>query len=111
MTKIIQEYIDQQKSIQKGILGFINHNVGEKVYYLNLLKVLDDPSIHKSQSELSTTLRLLLDLANNHHRMPDFFKKIEQILIIFKDDIKQNFSNFDLFNICKKNKEILTVVC
>lgn len=110
MTKVIQEYIDQQKSIQKGILDFINHDVGEKVYYLNLLKVLDDPSIHKSQSELSTTLRLLLDLANNHHRMPNFFKKIEQILILFKDYVKQNFSNFELFNICKKNKEILLIL-
>lgn len=106
----IPDYISKQKEIQRCLLEFINHKSSEKAYYLNLLKLLDNPEIRNSPSELSTTLRLLLEIANNHHRLPDFFNKITQVLLLFKDDIKKHFSNIELFHLFKKNKEILLIL-
>lgn len=57
--------------------------------------------------ELDSTLRLILNIANNHHRSNDFFSKIEKIILIFKNEIKQSYSNLDIFNNFKSNKRIL----
>ena len=36
-----------------------------------------------------------------------FFYYIEKILLIFKDSIKNHYSNYEIFNIFKSNKKIL----
>ena len=52
-------------------------------------------------------LHLLLKLSKNHFRQPTFFSKIEQILTFFTEDIKQTFTNSELFDFFKLNKRIL----
>lgn len=46
-------------------------------------------------------------IAENHYRVPNFFGKIEQILLYFKDTIKKIFSNDDIFMLFVSNKRIL----
>ena len=69
--------------------------------------LIDDKKIRDSHYDLKTFLHLLLKIANNHYRSPTFFNKIEKILLLFQEDIKKFFSNFDVFNIFKKNKRVL----
>lgn len=103
----ISEYVTQQKAIQKSLLDYIEHEGNDKSYYDNLIKLLDNPSIRKAKSELSTTLRLIADVSNNYHRTPDFFHKIFQIILFFKDDIKQTFTNLQILKIFRKNKQVI----
>lgn len=50
---------------------------------------------------------MLLKISKNHHRSQDFFLKIEQITSYLEEDIKNNFSNEDLFDFFKNDKKFL----
>ena len=103
----IQGYIEQQKDIQKTLLEFIEQESNDKSNYDNLIKKFDNPSIRKDRCELSNILRLIANVSNHHHRSPNFLSKIEQVLLLFKDDIKQILSNLQIFDIFRKNKQVL----
>ena len=57
--------------------------------------------------EMTPIIRLIVKISNNYHRSPNFFDKIFQILNIFKTDIQQTFTNFEIFKLFKSNKRIL----
>ena len=106
METDIQEYINQKKELQKSILEFIEH--GPTIIIENpLTTYLDDPVLEQDKNEIKTTLYLLTNIANNHHRNPYFFEKIEQILLRIKDKITNNLSNIEIFEIFKNSKRLL----
>ena len=56
--------------------------------------------------EFNKFLNFLRIIINNHHRNSDFFDKIEPILVYFKDDIKHQMSNLEIFKYFSENKRI-----
>ena len=54
-----------------------------------------------------TNMILLSKISNNHHRFPNFFRNIEQIILILRDDILQHFSSEQMFRIFYENKKII----
>ena len=85
----LQSYIDKMKNIQKNLLEFIDSEENIEENFQNLTKIFHDENILKSKHKIKTILYILLNIANNHHRTPNFFSKIEKILIFMKDSIKQ----------------------
>ena len=102
-----QDYLAKMKEIQIQLLNYIEKDQNSEENYQNIIKLFDDKKIRDNKHELKSILNLLLKISNNHHRGPDFFNKLEQILRFFKNEITANFSNFELFCIFKENKRIL----
>lgn len=86
---IFQKQVDTLKDIQNNILLEDDPNSDENLQ--NLESIFSDLKIKDNQYELLLLLHLILNISNNHFRFPNFFSKIENILLIFK------LSNFPYF--------------
>ena len=102
-----KEFLDKNKEIQDELLDFIRNDENDTLNFESLQTLFNDFNIRNDKHDLTTLLHLLAKISNNHHRGPSFFDKIEKIIIIFKDDIKNFFSNSEIFNIFRSNKKIL----
>lgn len=102
-----EEYLEKKKEIQKELLLYIDDQTSVEENFQNFCVILENQRIQGSSSQLSELLHLISKISNNHHRSPNFFTKIEQILHILKESITSKKSNSQLFNIFKGNKRIL----
>ena len=102
----ISKYIEEMKNIQVSFLNFIDNE--EDIQ--NLIKNFDEIKIHDDLHKINLFLHLLSQISNNHHRESDFFNKIEQIILLFKNDMKNYYTNSEIFNIFQDNKRLLLVL-
>ena len=107
MLEELKSYLDKVRLIQYSILQYIDevHNVEEK--WTNLIQLINSYKIKDDYHEIETILRLINKICKNHRHTYDFFGKIEKIILIFKDEIKLNFSNITIFRFFKSNKRII----
>ena len=99
--------MEKFKEIHKKILDLFDTEQYIEENFQNFQFFLNEQRIGEIKSELRLMLQLIIKIANEHYRYPDFFNKIEQILLKFKKQIKKNFINKEIFNIFKSNKRIL----
>lgn len=99
-----QQYLEVMKKAQKTLLDYLDDE-GDDLSKLN--KMIEEQKIHEDQHILQSFLHVLLKIANNHHRGPNFFCKIFNVILIFKEDINRYFANSEIYNIFKSNKRIL----
>lgn len=105
-TVTINDYITKMQKMQDELIKFITTNNHSDEDYENLANFFDEQKI-RDQHEFKAILHLILNLSNNYHRNADFFTNIEQILMIFQNEIQDFFSNDEIFDIFKDNKRIL----
>lgn len=103
----MQEYLAEMSMIYNNILDFIDSDKDQEQKYKYLASFFDDTQIHNNQFELIEILNTILQIANEHQRSPNFFNKIEKILLLFKEDIKNHFTNFAIFRFFQTNNRIL----
>ncbi|KAK8897693.1 hypothetical protein M9Y10_015658 [Tritrichomonas musculus] len=103
----IQETVEEMKRVQDILLEFLNSDSDSEIYFQKLEETLKDMILCDKKKEFKLFLHLLLKLSNHHYRCVHFTNRIEQILNHIKEDIKQNFSNSDIFRIFKSNKRII----
>lgn len=103
----IQQYLEEMKKIQENLLVFIENESNNEENFAHLNTIFENIKIHEDKHKLMSLLKLLLKISNNHHRGPTFFNKIEQILLVFQKDIKNFYSNSEIFNTFMYNKRIL----
>ena len=104
----LEKYINYKKEIYQHFLNFIEDE--EEENFTNCyedIKKIEVFQGDKIRDEMISMLHLILRISNNYHRTPNFDKKIEQILLIIFNDIKNTLSNFEIFEIFKSNKRIL----
>ena len=82
----IQAYINQKREIYEKLLIFIESD-DEQDHFNQLIEKIKTYNIQKDWEELEQFLQLIVNISNNHHRKPDFFSKIIQILQFLKTDI------------------------
>ena len=104
---IIQEHFYLMTNIQKSLLNFLEDNANTEENFENFKTILDNSRICNDKHDLRLLLRLINNIANNHHCGPHFHNKIEKILRIFIDTFKSYYSNTEIFNIFKSSKRIL----
>ena len=102
-----QQYIDEMQKVYEKILAFIDDETNDGAIFKDLNTTFEDLQINDNQYKLKSILHILSKIVDNHHRPPNFFTSIEQILNFFKDNIKKFFSDWEIFRIFKKNKRIL----
>ena len=103
-------YIEKMKEIQDLLLDFLDNEQESEENYAKIIRIIDHQQLQNDIYKLKAILYLILEIANNHHRKPDFYSKIEKIMIIFKNDIEHSFSNLQIFNFYRKNKIILLIL-
>ena len=103
IEQFIQDYFQKMKSIQELLLEFLENEDSQEANFQNLIKKIDDLKIKESKYDLKILLHMISKIANYHK----YLSKIEQILKAIAKEIKQSFSNLDIFNIFKDDKLIL----
>ena len=98
-----QEYIIQKKELYSILIQFIE-NRNDEDYFQNLINIIETQKILENPKELKLLINLILDISNNHHRSDSFMAKIEQILLYLENQIKQTFTNFEIFELVKNNR-------
>ena len=101
------ESISLMQKIQENLLNYLENETNTEENFQILKSIFEDSKIYDDKHEFQLLLHLIVKIANNHYRGPDFHSKIEKILQIFKDCLKKNYSNTEIFNIFKSNKRIL----
>ena len=102
----ILEYVNQKKILQEHLLTFIENESDDNEDYEKLTKIFEKQNISNNRDEFLSFLYLLIKIIDNHKRTKNFFKKIEQILLYFQEDIKEKFTNTEKIEIFKSNNRI-----
>ena len=110
----IQEYISNKRKIQSAILSFIdddddNEEETERKHN-EIITLITSTTIHKDKEELKQIILIISNISDNHHRSANFFDKIGRIIEIIKEDLKNNFSNAELFTFFRNNKRTLLLL-
>ena len=103
----IQEYLIKKKKIQESILEYIDATENLTEIRENLDNLLKGHNYVNNRHELSSLLYLIVKITKNHHHTLHFYEKIENILSNFKQDIKELYSNSEIFDIFKESKRLL----
>ena len=103
----VQTYLEKMKGLHQLILDVFEKEGPDEDTFKALAYFLRRKKIIEDKHDFKTALHLILKVANNHHRPPDFSEKIEKLFTPLKDDIKNSFSEWEIFNIFKSNKRII----
>ena len=99
-------YILKSKKIYTLFIDFIEEEENTTNIYI-LIDYFRNQKIEQNKYELKEFLVLISKISKNHHRNSNFIYKIQQIILLFVNDIKQTFSNNEIIKIFKNNKIIL----
>ena len=105
MEEVLQ-YFNKKQKLHRILLTFLEDIFSDEADLQNLIKFIQANDILNDYEEFEHFLRLLLGITSNHHMTPGFFHKIERIFLSILDEIKQTFSNQELFKIFSCNKKI-----
>ena len=105
----IQEYVDKKKEFYKLLISFTDEDSADGEFH-ELINYLDTEIIRKDREELNEFLHLISKISKTQHRYPNFTKKIENLILHYKEEIKQSFSNFEIFTIFRKSKHVLLIL-
>lgn len=75
----IQKYFNQKKDLYNDFLSFVENDGSDETALNNLSKIVNDQDILSKKEELAHFLRLISNINNNRHKIPQFFNKIKQI--------------------------------
>ena len=103
----IEEYIEVKIELQNLFLDYIDNNNDEDKKYELLINYFKINQIADNKSEIRAFFHFINIISLYHHRTPNFFQKIENIINYFKDLIKKLFSNIELIELFWDNKRIL----
>ncbi|KAK8876181.1 hypothetical protein M9Y10_006371 [Tritrichomonas musculus] len=103
----IQQFLAKMNEIQTNVLTFIERDTNSNEDFENLKLFLNSSQIKLNRQELREFLLLINNISANYSSYPTFYEKIERIILIFRTEIQQFYSNFDVFMIFHSNKRIL----
>ena len=107
----IEIILNKKKELHSHILNFIeNEDNDEDCNLKSLTNYINESNICKNEQDLKDLLYIILNISNNHRRIPDFFDKIIQILRTFLRDIQSFFSDCAIYDIFKSNKLLILLL-
>ena len=95
------------KTINDHLQNFFESNDKDVENFQILNDLLKDQKILENRHEFKAVLYMIAKISNNFSRNSYFINKIEKIIDNYKDQIKNNFTNSEIFDIFYKNKRIL----
>ena len=104
------ECIEEMKKIQTNLLTFIESDDELETSFDDLKTFFEDIKFRKNPNSIKSILQLIYKIAKNHQRKSNFYDKIKSVFLFFEEDIKNTFSNYELFLIFKNSKLILLIL-
>ena len=96
-----------KKRIYNLIIEFFDNEDDEKQPYFNLINKFKIFQIKMTKEDFKEILFMIIFISRHHHRSPNFFGKIQNILIYFSKFMKKNFTNMEIFTLFSTEKRIL----
>ena len=103
----MDEYMIKMDALRQALLLFIENENKVEENFQNLIQIFEDHKIRDKFNELKIFFKLIVKISNNFCRPPNFFQKIERILLFFKKNITEQFTKAEIFDLFKNNKRIL----
>ena len=103
----IQSYINKRKELYDKLLDYIESSDSEAYDFEILYQIIKSQEILENTKELVYFIELLTSIIDNYHWNHEFFHRSEKILLLLKDNLKQNFSNVEIYKQFKNNKGII----
>ena len=104
----IQEVCSTMKTIYDFIIEFIE---GEEEYddenFDRLTDFIKNQNIFDNSDDFHEFMVIINKISKYHNRQHNLIQKMERIIINYQDQIKQTFSNNQIFDFFKNNKRIL----
>ena len=91
-------------------MTFIENDDDNPDDFQNLVQIIEKLHLKNDPIEFKAFIHLLSKITKNHQSCQQFFGRIEQIFDCLKTDIKQTFSDLEIFHIFKNNKRILLLL-
>lgn len=104
------ECIEEMKKIQTNLLTFIESDDELETSFDDLKTFFEDIKFRENPNRLKSILQLIYKISKNHQRKSNFYDKIKSVFLFFEEDIKNTFSNYELFLIFKNSKLILLIL-
>lgn len=103
----MRECIQEKKNIYCNLIKFLENCDDSEEYFQNIIQIISQQKQEESSEKLDEILQIIINLANNCHCTETFNKNIIRIIEYYKKQIKDTFSNIEIFNIFCRNKKIL----
>ena len=103
----VQIYLSKMQQIYNSFIEFLDNDDSVEESNQNLKQLFIDHNIFKDKHEFKTIMHCISKISNYYFRRPNFFPKIEQVILILKPKMIEFFSNYEIYEIFKRNKRIL----
>lgn len=103
----IFEYLKEKKKIYDAILEFLESESDAGLHFQNLIEILESQNIRDNKKDFKLLIQIINRISEGHFQTTSFIQRVEHILLYLRDDILQNLSNNQIFNIFKGNKRLL----
>ena len=100
----IQQWLDIRKVLYNDVLEFLD---GKEE---NDIITIFEKYITKNNDGFEELLHLILKISKYHHRNSNFRAKITEIILFLSKELKERYSNFEIFNFFKHDKQILLIL-
>ena len=93
------DYIERKKKLQESIIYYIeNENEisnRDSIFFKNLIQQINDEQICQDRQEMLSFLYMISSISKHHRRFDNFFFKIENLLLEYKKEICNFFTEED----------------
>ncbi|KAK8892783.1 hypothetical protein M9Y10_030025 [Tritrichomonas musculus] len=103
----IKNYLDQKKDFQNNLLAYLDNEDCDVNEIGDLLKYFNVMDINENRDELALLIEIIAQISYHHHRLPNFFVKLENILTNIKDALVKNFTNNEIYQFFCRNDRII----
>ena len=103
----VKDVSETMKNVQLNLLNFLDKDYDVEENFQILKAIFDEQDFQNKKYFLNSLFHLITEISNNHNRSANFYEKIERVLDYFKNSIKQNYSNSQIFNIFQSNKRLI----
>lgn len=94
-------------TFESSLKDFLTQKEDIEEKFQNFIINIQQYKIEKNSNELKKILYMIICYSNEFHRNESFFPKIEKIILYFKNQILEFFTNTEIFNVFKNNKRLL----
>ena len=106
----MESYIEDKKNLYTTILKFLeetDEDNDEESKKETIQEIIKDQQIEGDVEEMRQFLEIVKSIGEHHHRDQQFNERMNQLLLQYKDQIKQTMSNSEIFHIFENNKKIV----
>ena len=96
----LESYIEDKKNLYTSIHGFLEESdENSEKSFQELINIIRNQQFEKDEKEMSQFLEIIKSIEEHHHRAQQFNERMNQLLLHYKDQIKQTMSNIKIFHI------------